>query len=94
MPRFRLSYLGDKTNSSVFYSLISQRIVLTKPGTKQVVLEFYENRLPSLCQLCCQQNVRCVATISGETQTIGSIRQGYVGIESTFIRNWKNDCLS
>ncbi|CAF2362410.1 unnamed protein product [Rotaria sp. Silwood2] len=70
--------IGDKTNPSVLNSILSQRIILMMPETKQVVLELYQNRLPLPCQMCTKQEVRCLPTISSESQSIGSIRRGYV----------------
>ncbi|CAF0995365.1 unnamed protein product [Rotaria sordida] len=66
--------IGDKTNPSLIDSIFTQRIILTIPGTKQL----YENRLPLLCQMCSRQEVQCLPTIASESQSIGSIRRGYV----------------
>lgn len=55
----------------------------------KIVAEFYENRLPLLCRACCQQDVRCLTTVSGQNQTIGSVRQGYVEIKSTLFSKRK-----
>ncbi|CAF0760484.1 unnamed protein product [Adineta ricciae] len=70
--------IGDKTNTSVFSSVFTQRIILTIPGTKQAVLEFYQNCLPHFCQICCKQEVQCISSVSNESFAIGSVRQGYV----------------
>ncbi|CAF3053642.1 unnamed protein product [Rotaria socialis] len=70
--------IGDKANASVFNPVFYYRITLTIPETKQVVMEFYENRLPLLCQMCSKQEVRYSTTIEGESQSMGTIRKGYV----------------
>nr|ACF16066.1 hypothetical protein [Adineta vaga] len=77
--------IGDKTNTSVFNSVFTQRIILTNPGTKQIVFEFYQNRLPQFCQICCKQEVQCRSIISNESVVVGSVRQGYVQMKNYFI---------
>jgi len=47
--------------------------------------------LPLLCRACCQQEVRCLTTVSNENQLVGSIRQGYVEIKSTLFIEAKEE---
>ncbi|CAF0930277.1 unnamed protein product [Adineta steineri] len=70
--------IGDKANTSTLNSIFTHRIILAIPGTKQIVLEFYHNRLPLFCQTCCKQDVQCKTTVSDESLVVGSVRQGYV----------------
>lgn len=47
--------------------------------------------MPLLCRACCRQDVRCLTTVAGENQSVGSIRQGYVEIKSNLFRRKRNE---